>query len=348
MSGLRARPRRVCVTGGLGFIGAHLCARLLERGYEVRCIDRLSGRYAPGSREGWSALAERAGFELVRADVTDTAPAPLLEGVDATIHLAARPGVRASHGAVDLWRDNVLSTTCLLEEAARRGQRLVLASTSSVYGNAARLPTPEETAPGPLNPYALAKLAAEEACRAAARQGADVVVTRLFTVYGPRQRPDMAFARWIAAIAAGTPLTWCADALAARDFTYVDDAVAGLTAALERGVAGEAYNIAGTGSRPLREALTLIEGMVGGPTTVRRRSPSPAEAVVTAACGEKAAAELGYRARVTLEEGLARQVAAATPRPHARGASVVVSARSRARKNSSAVSRWSAAPSRVA
>lgn len=343
MSDAVARPGRVCVTGGLGFIGAHLCTALLDRGYEVRCVDRLSGRYAPGSRETWEALGVRAGLELVRADLMRTAPAALLDGVDATVHLAALPGVRERRGGAELWRENVSATARLLGEAARRGQRLVLASTSSVYGNAIRLPTPERARPAPLNPYALSKLAAEQACRAAARDGADVVLTRLFTVYGPRQRPDMAFARWIAALAEGRPLTWCADPLAARDFTYVGDAVAGLIAALERGRAGEAYNIAGGEARRLREALGLIEALVGRTAVVRRRTPSPAEALVTAACGEKSSTELGYRARVTLEEGLSRQVAAAAALGYA-----AVSARNRARKNSSAASRWSAAPSRAA
>jgi nucleoside-diphosphate-sugar epimerase len=236
----------------------------------------------------------------------------------------------------------VLATAGLVEEVARRGQRLVLASTSSVYGNATRLPTPERARPAPLNPYALSKLAAEEVCRAGARDGADVVLTRLFTVYGPRQRPDMAFARWIAALAEGRPLTWCADPLAARDFTYVGDAVAGLIAALERGRAGVAYNVAGTGPRPLRQALGLIEGLLGRTATVRREASSPAEARVTAACGERSARELGYAARVTLEEGLSRQVASAV-----RGYAAV-SSRSRVRKNSSAASRWSPASSRAA
>ena len=336
-----AGTRRVCVTGGLGFVGGHLCAGLLERGYDVRCVDRLSGRYAPGSRERWDALAAHPGFELVRADLGQTAPAALLDGIDATIHLAALPGVRAGYRPDELWRDNVLATARLVTESARGGRRLVLASTSSVYGNATRLPTPERAPAAPLNPYALSKLAAEESCRAAARQGADVVVTRLFTVYGPHQRPDMAFARWISALTEGRRVTWCASPHAARDFTYVDDAVAGLIAALERGAAGEAYNISGTGPRPVREALGLLESLLGACAVIDRRAPSPAEAVVTAACADKAASRLGYRARTPLERGLERQVLAA-------GEESDVSACSRTRKNSSAVSRWSAASSRAA
>jgi nucleoside-diphosphate-sugar epimerase len=243
-----------------------------------------------------------------RADVGREPIDALLDGAHAVIHLAALPGVRAGHDRGALWRENVLSTATLAAEAARRGQRFVLASTSSVYGDPDGAPSAEGAAPSPLNPYAISKLAAEDASLSlAARHGADVVIARLFTVFGPGQRPDMAFASWIRAILAGRPVEWCARATTARDFTYVGDAVAGLIAALEHGRGGQIYNIAGAGPAPLRYALSLLERLLERPALVRRKQPFAGEAALTWACGEKAARDLGYRPRVSLEQGLERQ-----------------------------------------
>ena len=170
--------------------------------------------------------------------------------------------------------------------------------------------------PSPLGFYAASKLAAERAClRAHARMGADVVIARLFTVFGPGQRPDMAFARWIQSITSGLPVLWCAARETRRELTYVADAVAGLVAALERGRAGEVYNVAGSGSTPLRHALGLLEEMLGRAAVVRHRGPSPCEAVATAACGKKSARELGYRPVFSFKQGLERQLAAAVDEP---------------------------------
>ena len=308
--------RAVAVTGGLGFVGAHLCRALAARGYRVRCVDRLSGSYAAGSgREAWSSLASLDNVALVRADVGCEPVGALLDGTQAVIHLAALPGVRAGHDAGELWRENVLGTARLAAEAARRGQRFVLASTSSVYGNARRLPTTEDAPPSPLNLYAASKHAAEQAClRLSSRAGADAVVARLFTLFGPGQRPDMAFARWIGAMLAGRPVDWCAHATTARDFTYVGDAVAGLIAALEHGTGGQIYNIAGAGPATLRHALGVLERLLGHPAPVRRTERFSGEAVITWACGRKAARELGYRPAVSLEQGLERQATAASRR----------------------------------
>jgi UDP-glucuronate 4-epimerase len=314
-------PSRVCVTGGLGFIGSHLCRALAGRGHEVVCVDRLSASYGTGSRPGAVAPLVRLGVRIIHADVARDPVDVLLERVDAVVHLAALPGVRSAHSFAELWQQNSLATERLVEAAAARGQRLVLASSSSVYGDSPRLPTPERTPSSPLGLYAVSKLAAEQAClRAHRRLGADAVIARLFTVFGPGQRTDMAFARWIEGIASGRPILWCAGRGARREFTYVADAVAGLVAALERGRPGEAYNIAGSGSWPLRDALALLESMLGRRAEIRRRRPSPSEAIATAACGEKAARELGYRPELSLEQGLERQVAAALERPAPRTA----------------------------
>jgi UDP-glucuronate 4-epimerase len=294
----------VLVTGGLGFIGSRVCLALLDAGFHVRCVDDLSATYADGTGPGAvEALAAR-GAEVV---IAGARPAHV-RGVDAVIHLAAVPGVRSRRPAAALRRMNVALTERLARAAARRGARFVFVSSSSVYGNARRLPTPEHSPAGPLNPYADSKVAAEAAVLAI---GGGAVIVRPFSVYGPGQRPEMAFARWIAALDANEPVPWHAAPGTARDFTYVDDAASGLLAALRHGRAGEAYNVSGWRPVDLREALGLLGA---NPAAVRTLPPSPVDALVTSGCGRKAAAELGYSPRVGLAAGLERQLAAASPR----------------------------------
>jgi UDP-glucuronate 4-epimerase len=269
---------RILVTGGLGFIGSRLCATLLDAGFRVRCVDERSG---PGAHPRH------------------------VRGMDAVLHLAALPGVRTRRAPAALHATNVELTDRLAAAAARQGARFVFVSSSSVYGHAGLLPTPEHSPLSPLNPYAVSKAAAEAAVLA---RGGDPVIVRPFTVYGPGQRPDMAFARWIAAMQAGKPIPWHAAPGTARDFTYVDDAVAGLIAALRHGRSGEAYNVSGWRSVDLRDAL----GLLGAPE-IRELACSTAEALVTSGCGHKAAAELGYAPRVKLADGLRRQLDATAP-----------------------------------
>src|SRR5215210_1617957 len=219
---------RVLVTGGLGFIGARLCGALLDAGFAVRCVDNLSGSYAPGRGTAAAAALRARGAAVAIADATEAH----VRGADSVIHLAALPGVRTHRPPSELWAANVELSDRLARAAAGAGARFVLASSSSVYGNASRLPTPEHATPAPLNAYAESKVAAEAAVLG---RGGDAVVVRPFTVYGPGQRPEMAFARWIAARAADEPVPWHAAPGTARDFTYVDDAVAGILAALRLG-----------------------------------------------------------------------------------------------------------------
>jgi len=266
---------RVLVTGGLGFIGSRLCRALLDEGIQVRCVDNVSGPSADPSH---------------------------VRGMDAVIHLAALPGVRTRRTPAALHATNVELTDRLAAAADKQRARFVFVSSSSVYGEARVLPTPEHSPPSPLNAYAASKVAAE---RAVLARGGDPVIVRPFTVYGPGQRPDMAFARWIAAIQAGEPIPWHAVPGTARDFTYVDDAVAGLIAALRHGRSREAYNISGWRSVSLRDAVDLL-----GPTEIRELPSCSAEALVTSGCGRKASAELGYEPRVDLATGLEHQLAA--------------------------------------
>jgi UDP-glucuronate 4-epimerase len=308
-------PRTVCVTGGLGFVGSRLCEALLDEGRSVRCVDSLVGRYAASTGPAAAARLAARGAEIVRAHVGTVPDELVLDGADAVVHLAALPGVRTSRPFGELFRENALASERLARAAAERGARFVLASTSSVYGDATSLPTPEHAPASPLGGYALSKLAAERACLAAGEPGARAVIVRLFTVYGPGQRPDMAFSRWIRALLARRPLPWRARAGAVRDFTYVDDAVAGLIAALDRGRAGEVYNVSGHAPVAVREALSVIERVLGRSATLDRVRPSSGEARVTAGCARKAVADLGYVPRMRLAAGIERQVAAASPDP---------------------------------
>jgi UDP-glucuronate 4-epimerase len=302
----------VCVTGGLGFVGSRLCHALLDRGRPVRCIDSLVGSYAPGNGPAAASALAARGAEIMHVHAGLASDELALAGAEAVIHLAALPGVRTPRPFETLWRENTRATERLARAAAERGARFVLASTSSIYGDAVHLPTPEYAPPSPLGPYAVSKLAAERVCLTAARElGADALIVRLFTVYGPGQRPDMAFARWIRALATGQPVPWHARAGTVRDFTYVDDAVAGLLAALDGGRSGQAYNVSGRAPVPLREALAVIEHAVEMTATLERLPAWSGEARVTAGCARKSADELGYAPRTTLAAGVERQVAAA-------------------------------------
>src|SRR5918999_5631777 len=180
------------VTGGLGFIGAPLCEALAARGRRVLCADSKSGVYAP--QRGMAAaerLRRNPRIEVAELDAREVR----VKDVTAVVHLAALPGVRSRRPGAQLWRENVALTELMAGYAADAGARLVLASSSAVYGNAVLRPTPEHAPTAPLGAYAASKVAAEAACLRGARAGADVVVTRLFTVFGPGQRPDMAIAR---------------------------------------------------------------------------------------------------------------------------------------------------------
>jgi nucleoside-diphosphate-sugar epimerase len=323
---------RVLVTGGLGFIGSRLCSALLDEGVGVRCVDDLSGHYAPGVGPAARAALEERGAEVVVAPAVPEH----VEGTDAVLHLAGLPGVRTRRSPAALRQANADLTGLLVEAAAGQGARFVLVSSSSVYGQAVQLPTPEDAPLAPLNAYAASKATAERLVWAAAsEQGADALVARPFTVYGPSQRPEMAFARWIAAIEADLPVPFHAPPGAARDFTFVDDAVAGILAALRRGRAGQAYNISGWESHELREALDLL-----GARELMELPAGGAEARVTAGCNRKAARELRYRPRVTLAEGLRLQLAASCSRPAARD-------RARAARHRSGSGSGAAAPAPV-
>jgi nucleoside-diphosphate-sugar epimerase len=308
--------RVALVTGAAGFIGSHLVDALLADGVAVRGVDAFTDYYDPErKRENLVAAAGHPSFELVTGDLLDLDAEKLLRDVDVVYHLAGQPGVRASWGKeFELYtRQNVLATQTLLE-AAREAQleRFVFASSSSIYGSAPAHPTREDTAPRPVSPYGVTKLAAEHLCDLYHQGfGVPVITLRYFSVYGPRQRPDMALARFIEAIRAGERIEIFGDGRQGRDFTYVADAVAATRAAARRGEVGGIYNVAGAHTVTVLEIVALLEELLDRPVAVRHVATSAGEPRATGADISAARAALGYRPRTSLTSGVAAQVASA-------------------------------------
>jgi nucleoside-diphosphate-sugar epimerase len=287
---------RYVVTGAAGFIGSHLTEALLARGDEVRAVDAFTDYYDPALKE-----ENARAFDVERIDLA--AGELELDGVDGVFHLAAQPGVRPSFEHFDLYlRRNVLATQRLLEAAARAGARLVLASSSSVYGDAEEYPTREDATPRPLSPYGVTKLAAEHLTRAAS---VDAVVLRYFTVYGPRQRPDMAFSRLVDSLLSDREFELYGDA--SRSFTFVGDVVAATVAAMERGPAAALYNVGGGEEASMRDAIALLEGIAGRELRVRAEGRARGDARRTSADVSRIGSELGWSPATSLAEGLGAQ-----------------------------------------
>ena len=259
----------VLVTGCAGFIGSHLCEALLTRQEPVIGVDCLTDYYDPSwKRKNLSACLSHAKFQWIHGDLNRLDLPPLLESVDCVFHLAAQPGVRGSWGrSFDLYlQNNVLATQRLLEavKEVRRDLKVVFSSSSSIYGNPDLLPTPETALPRPYSPYGTTKLAAEQLCMLYhANYHIPAVALRYFTVYGPRQRPDMAFYLFFAAIRAGRPIRLLGDGSQTRDFTYVQDIVAANLAAANNAVEGEVINIGGGARRSMKEVIGLFAQITG-------------------------------------------------------------------------------------
>jgi nucleoside-diphosphate-sugar epimerase len=308
-----ARPSRVLVTGAAGFIGSHLSERLVADGVRVRGVDAFTDYYPRERKEAnLAGLADEAGFDLVEADLASADLAPLLAGCDAVVHLAAQPGVRASWGDTfaRYVHDNITATQRLLEAVSARPVPFAHASSSSVYGDAERLPTVEDdTVPLPVSPYGVTKLAAEGLGRLYARErGVPAVALRYFTVYGPRQRPDMAFTRFARAVVLGEPITVFGDGEQSRDFTYVSDAVEATYRAVTHGRGGAVYNVGGGERASVNQVIAMLEELSGGPIEVVRKERQAGDARHTGADTSRAEADLGWRPTVGLREGLARQL----------------------------------------
>lgn len=312
---MNGQNQRALVTGCAGFIGSHLTEHLLAQGLDVLGVDCFNENY--GRREKLRNLEvarDWDAFEFVPVDLSRGDLGDLVAEVDVVFHLAAEPGVRASWGDEfeRYVRNNVLATQQLLEAVrARPDKRFVYASSSSVYGQAERFPTPESAVPHPLSPYGVTKLAAEHMTLLYhANYGVDATALRFFSVYGPRQRPDMAFNIFCRAALANEAMTIFGDGRQTRDFTYVGDVVTALTLASSADRArGRIYNVGGGSQVGLRETIDLLSDLVGSRLRVAHSEQQLGDVRDTGADTSRAQRELGFTAHVDLRTGLGRQLA---------------------------------------
>ena len=298
------------VTGSAGFIGSHLCERLVRDGHTVVGVDAFIPYYPRALKE-----ANLIGLRLSRAythhecDLRLDPLDPVLDGVDVVFHLAAMAGLVKSWTDFDLYQScNLTATQRLLEAVRRQGsiKRFLYASTSSVYG---RFSTGDESMPTrPISPYGVTKLAAENLCRAYDEFGVPVVVVRYFSVYGPRQRPDMGYHLFIDALLNHAPITVYGDGQQVRGNTYVDDCVDATVAALNA-PAGETYNVGGGETASIWDVLAKLESIIGAKAIVRREPARPGDQRSTCADTSKLQRHLGWQPKTSLAGGLARQVA---------------------------------------
>ncbi len=300
------------VTGSAGFIGSHVAERLCELGHAVVGIDSFVDYYPREVKErNVAALRSRPSFRFAEADLAKDDLTPLVQGVDWIFHQAAQAGVRASWGRdFDVYAvNNVIGTQRLLETVRESSlRRFVYASSSSIYGDTDDLPMRERSLPRPISPYGVTKLAAEHLCWLYHRSyGVPTVALRYFTVYGPRQRPDMAFHRFLRGAVRGEEITLYDDGEQTRDFTYVGDVVAANVAAAEHGSAGDVLNIGGGSRVSLNSVLAAIERVTGRRLAVRREPRQRGDVRHTAADCSRAAVEIGFRPEVELAEGLRRE-----------------------------------------
>ena len=302
------------VTGAAGFIGSHIAETLLKKGEEVIGIDEFNDYYDPFFKnKNIACLKAYDNFELIEADIQFIDWNSLLKDVDVVYHQAAQAGVRASWGqGFRFYTERNISATQVLLEAAKDAKnlkRLVYASTSSVYGDAETLPTSELICPKPVSPYGITKLAAERLCGLYHKNfGVPFVALRYFTVYGPRQRPDMAFHKFFKAVIDDEAIPVYGDGLQTRDFTFVSDAVAAnLAAASVDGAVGEIFNIGGGSRVVLKEVLETMEEIVDKPIKRNHIEKAMGDARHTAADVSKAQKILGYEPQVSLREGLTKE-----------------------------------------
>jgi UDP-glucuronate 4-epimerase len=310
--------KRVVLTGGAGFIGSHLAEELLRRGADLTIIDNLDDFYAPAWKRANLEDVRRAGkFEFIDVDICDferMRKAVAIARPDVVIHLAARAGVRPSIEQPRLYERVNLSGTVNLLEICRelRVQQFIFGSSSSVYGASSRSPFSEDQVElRPISPYAATKLAGEMICYTYAHlYGLRVVCLRFFTVYGPRQRPDLAIHKFLALLEAGKPIPIFGDGSSGRDYTYVDDIVAGVIAALDYrpptigGAPFEVFNLGNSHPVKLTELVSKLEELTGREAVLDGQPFQPGDVPLTWADIEKANRVLGYRPATRLDEGL--------------------------------------------
>jgi UDP-glucuronate 4-epimerase len=320
---LYASPVRILLTGAAGFIGSSLAARLLQRGDEVVGLDNLDETLYPAAvkERNLAALSPDPRFRFVRGDFLDEALCDALVGArpDAVVHLGALAGVRPSLAQPKRYqRVNIEGTLNLLEACrAHRVGRFVFASSSSVYGAHSPVPFREEDAAvRPASPYAATKRAGELLCsNYSDLYPIATVCLRFFTVYGPRQRPEMAIHKFTRLIDEGRPVPLFGDGSTARDYTFIDDILDGVVASIEATAAPpwrdgryRVYNLGGSRTTTLQRLVELIEAALGKRATIERQPEQPGDVPITFAAVERAAAELGYSPKIGIEQGVARFV----------------------------------------
>jgi UDP-glucose 4-epimerase len=303
---------KALVTGAAGFIGSTLAERLCSEGAEVVGLDCFTDYYPRAIKEqNLAGLQTHSRFHFVESSIQRANLPALLAGCTHLFHLAAQAGVRKSWGRdFGVYTVNNIEATQILLEACvgRPLDRVVYASSSSVYGDAVALPMREDALPQPVSPYGVTKLAAEQLCHLYfVNHAVPTISLRYFTVYGPRQRPDMGFYRFLRATLEGEPITLFGDGEQTRDFTFVGDAVAATVAAAQRGVPGRVYNIGGGSHVSLNTVRELIGRICGRPPEVTTDRAQQGDMRHTYADTSRARMELGFRPTVTLEEGLTAQ-----------------------------------------
>lgn len=302
------------VTGVAGFIGSHLAETLLKKGIGVIGIDQFNDYYDPQLKQkNIVNLHQFSNFKLIKANIKDLDWQQLLQSVDVVYHQAAQAGVRASWGTgfCDYTARNINATQVILEAAkqVKSLKRIVYASSSSIYGNAATMPTPETLCPQPVSPYGITKLAGERLCWLYQQNfGVPATALRYFTVYGPRQRPDMAFHKFFKAAIDDHPISIYGDGQQTRDYTFVSDAVtANLVAGKTPEAIGETFNIGGGSRVTLIELLMIMEKVIGRPIGKNYVERAKGDARHTSADITKAQRILGYCPQVSLVEGLTKE-----------------------------------------
>ena len=306
----------ILVTGGAGFIGSHLVERLLAEGHRVICLDNFDPFYDPSLKRGNVAQALRdSKFRLIEGDLRDEGLIGKLfreEKIDTVAHLAARAGVRPSVQDPALYADvNIRGTIHLLEGCRKNGvRRFVFASSSSVYGNSSRVPFSEEDpVNSPISPYAATKKAGELLCHTYHHlHGIDIACLRYFTVYGPRQRPEMAIHHFTRSIHEGKKISIFGDGNSLRDYTYIDDAIEGTLAALSKEHGYQIYNIGESQTIRLAQLIHAIEEQVGKKAHIEHLPEQQGDVKSTYADIRKAREQLGYNPKTDIGEGLARFV----------------------------------------
>ncbi len=307
------KPRdKALVTGAAGFIGSHICERLIGEGYQVTGIDSFTDYYNPGrKRRHLRKIISDPRFELVEDDLNRCDIGELLDDVSAVFHLAAQAGVRKSWGEDFIcYVDSNITATQKLLEAVKDlgGVRIVYSSSSSVYGETEKLPMSEDDQLKPVSPYGVTKLSGEGLCELYRYNfGIDVVSLRYFTVYGPRQRPDMAFSRFLSSAITGGRIEIFGDGTQTRDFTFISDAVEANMLAMDYRGDQSIFNIGGGSRSSILKVLDIIRGISGSELEVDFIEKARGDVTDTWADTSRAEKELGFRPRIDLKEGLRRE-----------------------------------------